>query len=79
MIWSLFKGKEAGQNPWEATSLEWRTPDTPPKHGNWGPKLPTVYRWAYEYRAPGVKDDYVPQEVPPEEVVMIDGYSGAKG
>src|SRR5256886_9653373 len=44
LIWSLSKGKPAGSNPWRATTLEWQTPDTPPKHGNWGAKLPVVYR-----------------------------------
>ena len=48
---SLWKGEKADPNPWEATSLEWQTPDTPPHHGNWGPNLPVVYRWAYEYLA----------------------------
>ena len=38
MIWSYFKGKPAGRNPWRATTLEWQTPDTPPKHGNLGPE-----------------------------------------
>ena len=37
MIWSYFNGKPSGGNPWRATTLEWQTPDTPPKHGNWGP------------------------------------------
>ncbi len=72
IIWSVFKGKKADPNPWEATSLEWFTPDNPPKHGNWGPELPTVYRWAYEYSVPGVKADFVPQNMAPEEVVMED-------
>ena len=67
---SLWKGKKADPNPWEATSLEWHTPHTPPHHGNWGPNLPVVYRWAYEYATPGVKDDFVPQSVPPGDVVM---------
>ncbi len=67
---SLWKGEKADPNPWEATSLEWQTPDTPPHHGNWGPNLPVVYRWAYEYATPGVKDDFVPQSVPPGDVVM---------
>src|SRR2546423_15143431 len=35
LIWSLFKGKEAGGNPWGAAALEWQTPQTPPGHGNW--------------------------------------------
>ena len=73
IIWSLRNGKPAGHNPWEATSLEWQTPHTPPHHGNWGAKLPVVYLWAYEYAAPGVKDDFVPQNMPPEEVVMQPG------
>src|SRR3546814_1593195 len=32
MIWSLFRGPKADPNPWGAASLEWQTPDTPPKH-----------------------------------------------
>ena len=67
LVWSLFKGKAAGGNPWEATTLEWQTPDTPPKHGNWGPKLPEVYRWAYAYSVPGAEQDFVPQNLPPEQ------------
>ncbi len=73
MIWSLSRGQKSGGNPWEATSLEWQTPDTPPHHGNWGEKLPVVYRWAYEYSVPGVKDDFVPQNIAPEDVVMLPG------
>lgn len=65
LIWSLFKGKAAGPNPWRATSLEWQTPDTPPKHGNWGPELPTVYRWAYDYSVPGAPEDFTPQNEAP--------------
>jgi cytochrome c oxidase subunit 1 len=64
MIWSLFKGKPAGSNPWRATTLEWQTPETPPGHGNWGKELPVVYRWAYDYSVPGAKEDVVPQNQP---------------
>jgi cytochrome c oxidase subunit 1 len=64
LIWSLFKGKPAGGNPWKATTLEWQTPETPPQHGNWGKELPIVYRWAYDYGVPGAKDDFIPQNVP---------------
>jgi cytochrome c oxidase subunit 1 len=73
LIVSYFKGREAGSNPWGATTLEWQTPDTPPKHGNFGKELPLVYRWAYDYSVPGVKEDFIPQNVPPREVVMRDG------
>jgi cytochrome c oxidase subunit 1 len=64
MIWSYFYGPKAGSNPWRATTLEWQTPDTPAKHGNWGPKLPVVYRWAYDYSVPGAPEDFIPQNVP---------------
>jgi cytochrome c oxidase subunit 1 len=67
MIWSLFKGPKADPNPWGAASLEWQTPDTPPAHGNWGPTLPKVYRWAYDYSVPGAAQDFIPQTVPQEE------------
>jgi cytochrome c oxidase subunit I len=73
LIWGYFKGKPAGGNPWRATSLEWQTPDTPPKHGNFGETLPVVYRWAYDYSVPGVKDDFIPQNVPPDKVVATSG------
>ena len=64
MIVSLKKGKPAGPNPWKATTLEWQTPDTPPKHGNWGHDLPEVHRWAYDYSVPVYHDDFIPQNVP---------------
>ena len=64
IIVSLKKGKPAGPNPWNATTLEWQTPDTPPKHGNWGDELPVVHRWAYDYSVPGYHDDFIPQNVP---------------
>ena len=66
-IVSLKKGKPSGHNPWEATTLEWQTPETPPKHGNWGEKLPQVYRWAYDYSVPGVEQDFIPQNAPRSE------------
>ena len=66
LVVSYFRGKPAGDNPWEATSLEWRTPQTPPVHGNWGDKLPTVHRWAYDFSVPGAEQDFIPQDVPRE-------------
>jgi cytochrome c oxidase subunit 1 len=65
LVWSLFKGRPAGGNPWNAASLEWQTPQTPPAHGNWGKDLPVVYRWAYDYSVPGAEQDFLPQNQPP--------------
>ncbi|UWQ25735.1 cbb3-type cytochrome c oxidase subunit I [Leisingera aquaemixtae] len=64
IFWSLRHGLAAGGNPWRATSLEWQTPETPPRHGNWGDDLPNVYRWAYDYSVPGAPKDYVAQNDP---------------
>tara|TARA_B100001123_G_scaffold391496_1_gene469900 strand:+ start:286 stop:2082 length:1797 start_codon:yes stop_codon:yes gene_type:complete len=61
-------GKKSGKNPWKACSLEWRTPEVPPGHGNFGKELPVVYRWAYDFNVPGAKEDYIPQDIAPNQV-----------
>lgn len=68
LVWSYFKGKPAGPNPWNATTLEWQTAETPPQHGNFGAELPLVYRWAYDFSVPGVEADFIPQNMSPHEV-----------
>jgi len=68
LITSAKFGKKAGKNPWNACSLEWRTPDVPPGHGNFGKELPIVYRWAYDFSVPGAKEDYIPQDIGPSQV-----------
>jgi cytochrome c oxidase subunit 1 len=73
LIFSLFQGKEAGGNPWRATTLEWQTPQTPPAHGNWGKDLPVVYRWAYDYSVPGAAQDFIPQNQPPAAKTAVSG------
>jgi cytochrome c oxidase subunit 1 len=73
VIWSIFKGKKAGPNPWQATTLEWQTPQVPPAHGNWGESLPTVHRWAYDFSVPGAVDDFIPQNVRNEDVAVEPG------
>ena len=71
LVWSLFKGEKSGDNPWEATTLEWQTETTPPGHGNWGKELPVCHRWAYDYSVPGYQQDFLPQN-------FIDEKSGSK-
>jgi cytochrome c oxidase subunit 1 len=78
LIWSLFKGPKADPNPWRATTLEWQTPDTPPKHGNWGPSLPVVHRWAYDYSVPGAPQDFIPQNTPPDDRIPAGREHGVK-
>ena len=80
LVRSLTHGKPSGGNPWGATTLEWQTPETPPKHGNWGPELPVVYRWAYDYSVPGAAQDFIPQNMAPDDVPSDDpNYDGEEG
>ncbi len=58
-FWSAFKGKKAGDNPWEATTMEWAAP-SPPPHGNFL-HPPEAFRGPYEYSVPGHEKDFVPQ------------------
>ena len=41
----------------------------PPEHGNWCKELPKVYRWPYDFSVPGAKEDYIPQNQPPREII----------
>jgi cytochrome c oxidase subunit I len=62
-VYSIFFGKKATQNPWEANTLEWTTP-VEHIHGNWPGEIPTVYRWPYDYSKPGHDGEFIPQTVP---------------
>jgi len=66
-FWSLKSGPKASKNPWNATTLEWIT-DSPPPHDNFGGHFPSVYRGPYDFSVPGVKEDFVPQNLTPQEV-----------
>ena len=63
-FWSLFRGRRAADNPWQANTLEWAT-TSPPPHENFE-TIPVVYRGAYEYASPAVSDDYYPQHHSPD-------------
>ena len=64
LIHSRFWGEKAPPNPWEATSLEWSTPSSPPPFDNFGGKLPVVYHDPYQYGIEGATNDYVMQDSP---------------
>ena len=63
-FYSMFKGKKAGNNPWNANTLEWTVP-SPPPHGNFGGNYPEVYRGPYEYSVEGRSSDFWPQNEKP--------------
>jgi cytochrome c oxidase subunit 1 len=70
LIHSRFRGAPATDNPWEATSLEWSTPTTPPPHNNFGDHLPVVYHDPYQYGVKSSAGDYVMQ-ASPEQVATV--------
>jgi len=63
ILYSIFKGPRAPQNPWKATTLEWTTP-VKHIHGNWPGEIPEVHRWPYDYSKPNAEEDFIPQTVP---------------
>jgi cytochrome c oxidase subunit I len=66
-VWSVFRGRRAMANHWGATTLEWTTP-SPPPHGNFGPAVPVVHRWAYEYGVENGGTDFATQNVSSKNV-----------
>ena len=72
LIWSIFKGKKAGANPWDATTLEWTT-TSPAPHDNFAGVLPVVYRGPYEFAVPGAPNDFVMQTEPETEAERVGG------
>jgi cytochrome c oxidase subunit 1 len=64
LIHSRWWGKAAPDNPWQATSLEWSTPSSPPPHDNFGGKLPEVFHDPYQYGVKGSLGDFVMQTSP---------------
>jgi cytochrome c oxidase subunit I len=72
-FWSIFKGKKAGDNPWEATTLEWTIP-SPPPHDNFAGIVPVVYHGPYEFSVPGAPKDFIMQT--DSEAVEITAHLG---
>jgi len=60
LLWSYFKGRTAGSDPWDAWTLEWSTPSPPPAYNFaviptvksrrplWDLKHPADPDWKYE-------------------------------
>jgi cytochrome c oxidase subunit 1 len=48
LIHSLFTGREAGDNPWEAASLEWQTTSPPPTENF--DEQPVVTKGPYDFK-----------------------------
>jgi cytochrome c oxidase subunit 1 len=51
LVWSACRGQPAGQNPWQATTLEWQT----------DPLSNRIERGPYEYHSGTTEADFTPQ------------------
>jgi cytochrome c oxidase subunit 1 len=51
LLWSSRRGPKAGDNPWNATTLEWQVSSPPPEHNF--PRLPEIVGHPYHYGTPG--------------------------
>ena len=60
----LRREQMAPENPWEATSLEWSTPSSPPPFDNFGGVHPVVYHDPYQYGVQSSTGDYLMQASP---------------
>ncbi len=63
LLYSLWRGPKAPDNPWECTSLEWAT-SSPPPADNFGGRSPIVYRDPYQYGVDAAGKDFVMQNEP---------------
>ncbi len=61
LVWSLFKGKKAGDNPWQATGLEWQTSSPPPTHNFEQTPVVTEEPYAYPFKA-STENEYVQKQ-----------------
>ncbi len=52
LIWSLYYGKQASDNPWDAKGLEWTTTSPPPKHNFHEQPIVDFEPYDYPNRAP---------------------------
>ena len=57
LLYSLFKGEPAGDNPWGATGLEWRTSSPPPSENFH--EMPVVNEEPYDYAGTSSKEAVV--------------------
>ena len=69
LIWSLFRGRRAGANPWKAKGLEWELLASPPPAHNFE-KTPVVTSEAYAYEEEDVTLAEPEQVEAPEETAQ---------
>jgi cytochrome c oxidase subunit 1 len=65
MIWSIYKGKVAGPNPWRAITLEWQTSSPPPPYNFKGEVIPFEDPYGYGTEAANAYIDAMLERLTP--------------
>ncbi len=76
LLWSLKYGKKAGDNPWDATGLEWQTSSPPPTHNFEETPIVTQEPYAYPLAA---AIEHLQEESPPmpDAPAITDTHAGS--
>jgi cytochrome c oxidase subunit 1 len=70
-FWSAARGPRASANPWKSNTLEWAAAPSPPPHGNFPGGTPRVHRGPYEYSSHETDEDFLPQNMPPDQLPSV--------
>ncbi|MBK9123146.1 MAG: cytochrome c oxidase subunit I [Chloroflexi bacterium] len=65
MIWSIYRGKVAGPNPWRALTLEWQTTSPPPAYNFRGTPVPFEDPYGYGSEAANAYLDAMEERLTP--------------
>lgn len=69
MVWSIYKGKVAGPNPWRALTLEWQTSSPPPSYNFKGEVVPFEDPYGYGSEASVAYLDEMEQRLTPANLL----------
>jgi len=69
MVWSIYKGKVAGPNPWRALTLEWQTSSPPPSYNFKGEVVPFEDPYGYGTEASRVYLDEMEKRLTPANLL----------
>lgn len=68
LVWSIFKGKPAGNNPWGASGLEWTTESPPITHNFHETPIVTKEAYTYDDVPDMIEEDDQPERKEPAHV-----------
>jgi cytochrome c oxidase subunit 1 len=69
MVWSVYRGKVAGSNPWRALTLEWQTSSPPPAYNFKGEVVPFEDPYGYGTEAANAYMDAMEERLTPANLL----------